>query len=92
MDNSSLSKECLAIQTNMPAAENGLHRSIVFPYALYNGSMEYFHTGNNGDTRAYCEFDKQKKWGVVLFSNCDNFFSSQCASHIIEYLGSRIKF
>jgi len=92
MDNSKLSQECLAVQTAMPAAENGLHRSLTFPYVFNNGSMKYFHTGNNGDTRAYCEFDAEKKWGVVLFSNCDHFFASQCAAHLLRYLGSDIKF
>ena len=55
-----------------PAAERGLR---------------YYHSGNNGDFRAYCHFYLASGDGIVLFGNSDNVFSSNLAQRIVEYLG-----
>lgn len=36
--------------------------------------MRYLHTGNNHDFQAYCCFNKEKKYGLVFFTNCDKAF------------------
>lgn len=36
--------------------------------------IRYLHTGNNHDFQSYCAFYKEKKYGFVLFTNCNKAF------------------
>ncbi|MEH6663216.1 MAG: serine hydrolase domain-containing protein [Brevundimonas sp.] len=77
----------LAIQSAMPAEAGELHRSLGFPVRLTGRGLRYFHSGNNGDFRAYCHFYPESGDGVVMFGNSDGVFASGLASRIVEYLG-----
>ena len=79
--------EMLALQTDMPNETGECHRSIVFPVKKVDDKLRYYHSGNNGDVRAYCHFYKEEGNGIVMFSNCDNFLSSNCAENIVRFLG-----
>lgn len=79
----------LELQKSLPPEPNGLYRSLGFPYRVVDGKMQYFHSGNNGDTRAYCFFYPEDGFGVVMLSNCDHFFSSGFASDILEFLDEK---
>lgn len=81
--------EYLAIQYEMPQEKGESHRSIGFPVKKTEHGLRYYHSGNNGDFRAYCHFYRNSGYGVVLFSNSDNLFSSNLAQEIIEFLGDR---
>ena len=81
-----LVNDMLSPQNNMPNEEGELHRSIAFPVKQIDTTLRYYHSGNNGDFRAYCQFYKDKGYGIVMFSNSDNFFSSNCAENILEFL------
>ena len=83
------SKLPLALQETMPA-EKGLRRSLLFPYIKINNKIKYYHSGNNGDTRAYSQFYLDSGNGIVLFGNCDHFFSSQFAAKILKYLDEEL--
>ncbi len=76
----------LTIQEELPTEEGELHRSLAFPVKQVENELRYYHSGNNGDFRAYCQFNKEKGSGLVMFSNSDNFFSSGCAKRIVEIL------
>ncbi len=78
--------EALLPQNEMPNEKGELHRSITFPIKKVGERLRYYHSGNNGDFRAYCQFYKEKGFGIVMFSNSDNFLSSGCAQKIIELL------
>lgn len=84
--NKELIEEMLLLQEGMPNEERELHRSIAFPVKQVDNLIRYFHSGNNGDFRAYCQFYRAKGYGIVMFSNSDNFFSSNCAQNILEFL------
>lgn len=81
-----INREILTLQTTLPAQPDGLFRNFGFPYKISGGKMKFYHTGNNGDTRAYCHFYSKEKLGVVMFSNCDNFFQSGFAGKVQNYL------
>lgn len=78
--------EALVSQNGMPNEAGELHRSMAFPIKKVGERLRYYHSGNNGDFRAYCHFYKEKGYGIVMLSNSDNFLSSRCAQRIIEYL------
>lgn len=80
------SSELLRLQTALPAESDGLYRSLGFPYKLIGGKMRFYHSGNNGDTRSYCHFYKEEGLGLVLFGNCDNFFSSGFSKNLLAFL------
>ncbi|WP_187287322.1 serine hydrolase domain-containing protein [Kangiella koreensis] len=77
----------LKIQDQMPNEEGEMHRSLGFPVKQTEHGIRYYHSGNNGDFRAYCHFYKKRGFGVVLYSNSDKLFSSNLAEEIVEYLG-----
>lgn len=81
-----IGNKLLSLQTSLPSEPDSLHRSFGFPYKLVNGKVRYYHAGNNGDARAYCHFYKNEKIGLVMLSNCDNFFSSKFPNKIFTYL------
>lgn len=81
--------QMLTIQNNLPNENGELHRSLAFPIKQVNNTIRYYHSGNNGDFRAYCHFYKEKGYGIVMLSNCDNFLSSKCAQNIVEFLGDK---
>lgn len=78
--------EFLAIQYQMPSEVGEMHRSLGFPVKKTEKGMRYYHSGNNGDFRAYCHFYKDKGYGIIMFGNSDNLFSSNLAREIVEYL------
>ncbi len=84
-----IAEQLLLPQYNMPHEEDELHRSLAFPIKRVNNDFRYYHSGNNGDYRAYCHFYKNLGYGIVIFSNSDNLFSSGCAQKIIEFLGDK---
>lgn len=86
VDNKEIIEDMLSLQEGMPNEEGELHRSIVFPVKQVGTTLRYYHSGNNGDFRAYCQFYKGRGFGIVMFSNSDNFLSSGCAQKIVEYL------
>lgn len=77
----------LAIQDNMPAEEGEMHRSLGFPVKAARRGLRYYHSGNNGDFRAYCHFYPASGDGIVLFGNSNTVFSSSLAQRIVESLG-----
>lgn len=79
-------EKMLQPQKDMPNEKGELHRSILFPIKKAGKYYRYHHSGNNGDFRAYCHFYKGKGFGIVMLSNSDNFFSSNCAQNIVEFL------
>lgn len=81
-----LVEEFLSIQNQMPSEEGEMHRSLGFPVKQTGKGLRYYHSGNNGDFRAYCHFYKEKGYGIVMFGNSDNLFSSNLAQEIVEYL------
>lgn len=81
-----INREIIKLQTTLPAQSDGLFRSFGFPYKLSDGKIKFYHSGNNGDTRAYCHFYPKEKLGVVMLSNCDNFFASGFATKVQNYL------
>lgn len=87
--NKEIIEQMLSLQEDMPNEDGELYRSIAFPVKQVDNSLRYFHSGNNGDFRAYCHFYKDKGYGLVMFSNSDNFFSSNCAQNILEYLDDK---
>lgn len=84
--NNNLAQQSLELQRNLPKASNGNYRSLLFPYWEVDGQIRFAHSGNNGDTRAYCHFYKDNPFGIVMFSNTDKFFASQFAKQILGYL------
>jgi CubicO group peptidase (beta-lactamase class C family) len=76
----------LQIQDQLPAEGDGLFRSLGFPYKLIHTKLRYYHSGNNGDARAYCHFYRNPGIGIVMLSNSDNFFSSGFAKKVLAYL------
>lgn len=85
-----ISKQMLSKDTFMPKNENGFDRTFGFPRIMKNNQEIYFHSGNNGDTRSYCHFYKKEKTGVVMFSNCDEFFKSAFAEMVLTFLDEPI--
>jgi len=63
-----------------------VHRSLGFSVQQTENGIRYYHSGNNGDFRAYCHFYKDKGYGIIMFGNSDNLFSSNLAQEIVEYL------
>jgi CubicO group peptidase (beta-lactamase class C family) len=84
--------QLLALQTNMPTEPDGLHRSMGFPQKIVQGKVRYFHLGNNSDARAYCHFYQNEGMGVVMFGNCDNFFSSGFGQSLLLYLHEEVPY
>jgi len=76
----------LQLQDQLPAEGDGLRRSLGFPYKLIDNKIRYFHSGDNGDARAYCHFYKNQGIGLVMFCNSDNFFSSGFAKKVLAFL------
>lgn len=72
--------EMLAIQTSLPAEEGELHRSLGFPVKRTDRGVRYYHSGNNGDFRAYVHLHADQGDGIVLLSNSDRFFQFQPGS------------
>jgi CubicO group peptidase (beta-lactamase class C family) len=85
-NDNSINRQFLTLQTDLPAQPDGLFRSFGFPYKMSDEKIKFYHTGNNSDTRAYCHFYPKQKLGVVMFSNCDNFFESGFATKVQNYL------
>ncbi len=83
----SIANELLTLQTSLPPENDGLFRSLGFPYKKINNKIRYFHSGSNAGTRSYCHFYRKEKIGLVILSNSDNFFASGFAKKILEYLG-----
>lgn len=79
-------EKMLQPQNNLPNEKGELHRSIAFPIKKVGNYFRYYHSGNNGDFRAYFHFYKEKDFGIVMLSNSDSFFSSNCAQNIVEFL------
>ncbi|MDR7132782.1 CubicO group peptidase (beta-lactamase class C family) [Algoriphagus sp. 4150] len=84
--NNALNQALLELQTSLPPESDGLYRSLGFPYKPVAGEMRFYHSGNNGDTRSYCHFYREKGIGLVLFGNSDNFFSSGFVAKMLEFL------
>lgn len=84
--NRKLVEDFLSIQNRMPSEEGEMHRSLGFPVKQTTKGLRYYHSGNNGDFRAYCHFYKEKGYGIVMFGNSDNLFSSNLAQEIVEHL------
>lgn len=84
---SATATEMLAIQTSLPAEQGELHRSLGFPVERTDRGVRYYHSGNNGDFRAYVHFHADQGDGIVLLSNSDRFFSSGLAQRIVELRG-----
>ena len=82
-------QQWLSLQMDMPNEEGEMHRSLIFPVKQVGETIRYYHSGNNGDFRAYCHFYRSKGYGLVMFSNSDVFFSSGCAQRIIEFLNDK---
>ena len=82
----SVNNELLALQVTLPPEPDGLYRSLGFPYKLIGNKKRLYHSGNNGDTRAYCHFYRDEGIGLILLANCDNFFSSDFTKNILEFL------
>lgn len=93
MDNKNkIGQQLISLNTSLPREPDSMYRSFGFPYKIASGRMRYYHTGNNSDTRAYTHFYLKEKFGLVLFSNCDNFFSSKFINKIFEYLGEEMTY
>jgi CubicO group peptidase (beta-lactamase class C family) len=76
----------LQIQDQLPTEGDGLFRSLGFPYKLIDNEIRYYHSGDNGDARAYCHFYRNHGIGIVMFCNSDNFFSSGFAKKVLAFL------
>jgi CubicO group peptidase (beta-lactamase class C family) len=76
----------LELQHALPQEPGQLPRSLGFPVKRTAGGLRYFHSGNNGDFRAYCHFDRDRGDGIVLFANSDRLFSSGLAERILAWL------
>jgi CubicO group peptidase (beta-lactamase class C family) len=76
-DENSIAKLLLHLNKDLPKEPDSLYRSFGFPYKMADGKRRFYHTGNNNDTRAYAHFYPKEKSGIVIFANCDNFFSSR---------------
>lgn len=87
-----IGNQLLSLNTTLPREPDSLYRSFGFPYKISNSTMRYYHTGNNGDTRAYAHFYLKEKFGLVMFSNCDNFFSSKFINKIFTYLDEEMTY
>lgn len=79
--------ELLTLQTTLPSENDGLFRSLGFPYKNIDKKVRFFHSGSNIGSRSYCHFYRKEKIGIVMFANSDNFFSSGFAKKVLEYLG-----
>ena len=84
--NNKIADELLNLRKNLPQESDGLFRSFGFPYKLINNKIRYFHSGINSGARAYCHFYKTEGFGIVIFANSDNLFSSGFAKEILEFL------
>ncbi|GAB1359861.1 hypothetical protein MASR1M31_16500 [Porphyromonadaceae bacterium] len=84
--NKPVNNELLTLQTDLPSEPDGNYRSLAFPYKEIHGKQRFYHSGNNGDTRSYCHFYPNEGAGIVLFSNCDNLFSSGFVKNLLEFL------
>ncbi len=90
--NNKLGKKLLTLQMGLPTEPDSLYRSFGFPYKLTNAGMRYYHMGNNSDARAYCHFYKNEGIGIVMFGNCDNFFSSGFAQKLLAYMEEEVNY
>lgn len=52
----------------------------------------YIHTGDNGDFQSYCQFYKDKEFGIVFFSNYDKLFDSKFVRRLLKFLEEDAKF
>jgi len=87
MDTSdAVANQLLQLQDQLPAEGDGLPRSLGFPYKLLGDKIRYYHSGDNGDAKAYCHFYKTQGLGLVMFCNSDNFFSSGFAKKVLAFL------
>lgn len=84
--NDPIANELLAIQTSLPPENDGLYRSLGFPYKKIKDEIRYYHSGSNIGARAYCHFYRKAGIGLVMLSNTDSFFMSEFAKNILEYL------
>ncbi|MCF7220725.1 serine hydrolase domain-containing protein [Marilutibacter chinensis] len=87
--NAAVVEDLLSLQTALPPERGEMHRSLGFPVKKTGKGFRYYHSGNNGDFRAYCHFYRDTGDGVVIFGNSDNLFTSDLAGHVVEYLGDR---
>ena len=78
--------QLLQIQDQLPAEGDGLFRSLGFPYKLIKDKIRFYHSGDNGDARAYCHFYRKDGMGLVMLCNSDNFFSSGFAKKVLAFL------
>ena len=85
-----IGKQLLELQLALPAEPNEPPRSMGFPHKIVRGRVRYFHLGNNTDTRAYCHFYQPEGIGVVMFGNCDNFFSSGFGQSVLKFLDEEV--
>jgi CubicO group peptidase (beta-lactamase class C family) len=85
-----IGKKLVTLQTALPTEPDSLYRSFGFPYKISRGKIRYYHMGNNSDTRAYCHFYKAEGMGIVMFGNCDNFFSSGFAQKVLAYIEEEV--
>ncbi len=83
-------KKLITLQTGLPTEPDSLYRSFGFPYKISKGKIRYYHMGNNSDTRAYCHFYKNEGMGIVMFGNCDNFFSAGFAQKLLAYMEEEV--
>lgn len=82
-----ISGQLLERQTALPRKEGELPRTLGFAVKETSGRLMYYHSGNNGDFRAYVHFFRDTGDGIVLLSNSDRLFSSDLAKDIVEFLG-----
>ncbi len=87
-----IGNQLLSLNTSLPKEPDNLYRSFGFPYKITDGKIRYYHSGNNSDTRAYTHFYLKEKLGLVMFSNCDNFFSSKFVNKIFIYLDEEMTY
>jgi len=76
----------LQLQDQLPAEGDGLFRSLGFPYKLIDHKIRYFHSGDNGDARAYCHFYKIRGQGSSCFATATIFFHQVSQKKVLAFL------
>lgn len=83
--NKNVVESLLQPQLDSPIKRGEVPRSLGFPRKQTAKGLKYYHSGNNGDFKAYCEFYKEQGAGFVVLSNSDSFFSSGMVDNLIKY-------
>ncbi|HEY9143569.1 MAG TPA: serine hydrolase domain-containing protein [Arenimonas sp.] len=82
-----LADQLFGLQTGLPTKAGEPHRTLGFAVKDTGGRLMYYHSGNNGDFRAYVHFYRDTGDGVVMLSNSDKLVSSGLAEKIAGHLG-----